>query len=220
MLTKRYRKALKWACKLHEEQARKGSAIPYVSHLLAVSSLVIEHGGNEDQAIAALLHDAIEDQQVTDDELEGRFGPTVQSIVRACTDADTTPKPPWRARKVAYIEHLADAPAEALLVSLADKVHNARSIAADVERVGDDYFEVFTGKADGTRWYYRRLLEAFERRADELPAETVDGRSVPGGRSLLRDLRTSVERMGADEANARAYEEQALPTVEGLPSEL
>jgi len=201
-LSEAYDEALVWAAGLHRAQERKGSGIPYLSHLLAVSGLVMEHGGDEEQAIAGLLHDSIEDQGVTDAEIEDRFGARAAVIVRACTDADTDPKPPWRARKEAYIAHLATAPADALLVSLCDKVHNARTIAADIERRGEAYFDVFTGGPDGTRWYYRRLLDAFERRSGQLPAES----DCLGGRSLLTDLATSAERIGATEAVAAAYD--------------
>lgn len=203
-LTVRYDQALVWAAELHRHQQRKGTGIPYVSHLLAVSSLVLQHGGDEDQAVAGLLHDSIEDQGVTDEQIDQRFGARVATMVRACTDADTMPKPPWRERKVAYIAHLAGAPADALLVSLADKAHNARTIAEDVARAGDAYFGNFLGGRDGTRWYYRRLLDAFTARADELPAE--DER--PGGASLLVDLAGSLDRFGATPAAADAYERE------------
>src|SRR5581483_9993045 len=148
----------------------------------------------EDQAIAGLLHDSIEDQGVTDEDIASRFGDRVAAIVRACTDAETFPKPPWHARKVAYIEHLAHSPSDSLLVSLADKVHNGRALAADVARDGDAYFERFAGGAAGTRWYYRRLADAFAARADL---------NAP---SLLAEYAAVIERFGATKAAAATYE--------------
>lgn len=201
--TERFDSALQWASRKHCDQERKGTSIPYVSHLLAVSSLVMEHGGDEDQAIAALLHDAIEDQGVTDAEIAERYGQRVAEIVRACTDADTVPKPPWRERKRAYIDHLADAPGDALLVSLADKTHNARCIAADVARDGDDYFARFSGGVLGTRWYYRRLFDAFQARVRDLPADRA-GR--PGAPGLLAEYERVIGTFGATPAAAVEYE--------------
>ena len=125
--------ALDYAADAHQTQARKGSTIPYLSHLLGVSSLVIEYGGDEDQAIAGLLHDAIEDCGAKHEAIiSDRFGPRVARIVRACTDADSFPKPPWRARKEAYLRHLETADRDALLVSCCDKLHNARTIVTDL----------------------------------------------------------------------------------------
>lgn len=198
-LSDRFDHALVWAADLHREQTRKGRPVPYVSHLLAVSSLVLEYGGDEDQAIAGLLHDAIEDQGVTDAEIADRYGERVARIVRACTDSDTIPKPPWRERKAAYIDHLADMPAEALLVSLADKVHNARSLAADVDRAGDAYLERFSGGTAGTRWYYRRLADAFGHRIS--PDSPLSG--------LFAEFQRALERFGVTEAAAAVYESDA-----------
>ncbi len=214
-LTEQFDDALAWAAELHRFQSRKGQEIPYLSHLLAVAGLVVEHGGDEDQAIAALLHDAIEDTPATQADIEGRFGPRVAGIVVACTDADAQPKPPWLARKEAYINHLATARSDALLVSLADKVHNARTIATDHARVGDDYFKVFKGKADGTRWYYRRLADVYEARSNELPPEQVDGRSRPGGAGLLDEYLRAIGRIGATTEAAEAFEAHSREWVEG-----
>ena len=205
-VTPRFLEAVNWAAELHDAQRRKGQDIPYLTHLLAVAGLVIEHGGDEDQAIAGLLHDAIEDTNTSDDEIADRFGARVATIVRACTDADVIPKPPWLERKRAYIAHVEHMPAHALVVSLADKVHNARTIASDVARVGDVYFEVFKGKADGSRWYYRRLADAFILREAELPSESLDGKYVPGGAGLLQEYLVAVERIGATEQVAAEFE--------------
>lgn len=152
--------------------------MPYVHHLLAVTALVGEHGGDEDQVIAALLHDSIEDciGEVPDvhQQIEARFGPKVLEIVLACTDADTLPKPPWRARKEAYIERLRvrELGDPALLVSLADKVHNAHSILRDYRQIGDQLWSRFRGGREGTLWYYRELANVFaDKRLGRLAVE-------------------------------------------------
>jgi (p)ppGpp synthase/HD superfamily hydrolase len=162
ILSDRFESALVYANQLHRTQIRKGSNIPYISHLLSVAALVLEHGGDENGAIAALLHDAIEDQggEATRQEILAKFGEEVAAIVVACSDADTIPKPPWRQRKEAYIEHFRHAPIEVRRVSLADKLHNARSILSDWYRVKDEIWNRFTGKKEGTLWYYRSMVEA------------------------------------------------------------
>nr|WP_255591632.1 HD domain-containing protein [Geminicoccus harenae] len=175
--TDRFDDALGYASRLHRAQLRKGTRIPYVAHLLAVAAMVIEHGGDEDQAIAALLHDAAEDQggAATLRAIEGRFGAGVAAIVADCTDSWVEPKPPWRTRKAAYLEGLHHKPARSLLVSLADKTHNARAILADRWQVGEAIWDRFTGGRDGTLWYYDGLARAFQATlpgplADELAA--------------------------------------------------
>ncbi len=169
--------ALVYASEIHRTQERKASEVPYVSHLLGVASLVIEEGGTQIQAIAALLHDAVEDQGGLPrlEEIRARFGRGVADIVEACTDTTQEPKPPWRRRKEEYLARLPSAPPDALLVSVADKVHNARSILTDLRTGGVGVFERFTGGRDGTLWYYRTLvgiyrsLEGFDSRLiDEL----------------------------------------------------
>lgn len=167
----RFDDALTLAHDLHRDQVRKGSGVPYITHLLGVASLVGENGGTEDQVIAALLHDAIEDCiDVRPDirtEIGDKFGDEVLAIVEACTDSDTIPKPPWRARKVEYLERLARKPAgsPALIVSKADKLHNLRSIVRDYRVVGDELWSRFKGGRDGTIWYYRELSAIFARLA-------------------------------------------------------
>ena len=207
-LTSRYGKALKWAAELHVEQARKGTTIPYVSHVLAVSGLVLEHGGNEDQAIAGLLHDAIEDCDVSEEEIEARFGSAVARIVVACSDTDVFPKPPWLERKEAYLAHLPSVDADVLLVSLADKLHNVRTLAEDLERDGEQTLARFRGGSEGTRWYYRRLLEVYQARKAELPPDEIVGNGLarPGGGSLLREMRIAARRIGATSKVAAAFE--------------
>ncbi len=162
-LTSRFDQAFDYACELHAGQYRKGTSIPYISHLMSVSALVLEHGGDEDEAIAGLLHDAIEDQggDKTRQEIRRRFGDRVTDIVDGCTDAETDPKPAWKERKVAYIAHIADASASVRLVSNADKLHNARSILSDYRLVGDEVWKRFTASREETLWYYRSLVSAF-----------------------------------------------------------
>ncbi len=159
----RFDEAFAYASRLHARQKRKGTNIPYVAHLLAVTAIVLEYGGGEDEAIAALLHDAIEDQggPATRAEIRRRFGEHVVAIVDGCTDADTVPKPPWRQRKEAYVAHIGGASPSVRLVSAADKLHNARSILADYRRVGEAVWDRFRGGRDGTLWYYRALVDAF-----------------------------------------------------------
>ena len=155
--------AFAFASRLHAGQVRKGTTIPYLSHLLAVTAIVLECGGGEDEAIAALLHDAIEDQggSAIRAEIRHRFGEHVVAIVDGCTDAETVPKPPWRQRKEAYVAHVGDASPSVRLVSAADKLHNARSILADYRRFGEALWDRFRGGRDGTLWYYRALVDAF-----------------------------------------------------------
>jgi len=158
----RLAQGIAFALSIHAEQTRKGTETPYISHLLAVTAIVLEYGGDEEQAIAAMLHDAIEDQGAHQEPvITAHFGPRVARIVRGCTDADTVPKPPWRDRKQAYLDHLADAEPEVLLVSAADKLHNARAICSDLTRHGLAVFDRFKGGRDGTLWYYSTLADRF-----------------------------------------------------------
>lgn len=166
-LTDRFDAALAYASRLHRDQRRKGTDIPYVSHLLSVCALALEDGADEDQAIAALLHDAVEDQDVTVDEIAARFGPRVAAIVADCTDGSTDDRADrsvegWRRRKQAYVAGLAAKPQTSLLVSLADKTHNARAIVTDLAVHGDAIFGRFTGGRDGTLWYYSALADIFD----------------------------------------------------------
>ena len=153
------------AFRIHAAQLRKGTTTPYVSHLLAIAAIVLEHGGDEDQACAALLHDAVEDGGAEwEAVIQDGFGPRVAGIVRACTDADTQPKPPWRARKEAYLAHLDGEGPDALLVSAADKLHNARTIVSDLRTHGTGMFSRFNAGREGTLWYYGALAAVFARR--------------------------------------------------------
>ncbi|MBK1631332.1 phosphohydrolase [Thiohalocapsa halophila] len=163
MLTERFQDALVYATELHATQIRKGSGVPYVSHLLAVAGLVLEAGGDEDAAIAALLHDAAEDQGglATLAEIRRRYGDRVADIVAACSDTFEQPKPPWHQRKRAYIAHLREAPADVRLVSCADKLHNARSISSDHRQLGDAIWTRFNADPEDILWYYREVSAIF-----------------------------------------------------------
>ena len=164
LLSNRFLEAFSMAYKLHNKQTRKGSNTPYIAHLMAVASLVLENGGNENQAIAALLHDTVEDQGGWDTlrDIKNKFGEEVANLVDGCTDAYTHPKPPWKDRKVAYLEKLKTAPDSVVLISLADKVHNARSILHDLQHANDQVWDKFSGGKAGTLWYYQSLANIFD----------------------------------------------------------
>jgi (p)ppGpp synthase/HD superfamily hydrolase len=160
-LTSRFDDALEFAAVRHAGHVRKGTNIPYIAHLLGVASIALEYGANENEAMAALLHDAVEDQKATLQEIRDRFGAAVADIVAGCSDTDVVPKPPWRKRKEAYIAHIPAASHSVQLVSAADKLHNARAILRDYRDVGEALWERFNGGRDGTLWYYRALAELF-----------------------------------------------------------
>jgi (p)ppGpp synthase/HD superfamily hydrolase len=168
-LTEKFDRALLYAAATHSEQKRKGTNIPYLAHLLAVAATVLEYDGDEDMAIAALLHDALEDQGGLPrlEDIRGRFGDRVADIVLACSDSTDTgqSKAPWEARKERYIAHLADLDRDTLLVSLADKIHNARSILRDSRRegIGSKVWDRFKRPKNLTVWYYSALAETFRK---------------------------------------------------------
>jgi (p)ppGpp synthase/HD superfamily hydrolase len=174
-LSARFDAALVLASTLHREQARKASGVPYVAHLLGVASLVLEEGGSEDMAIAALLHDAAEDQggETTLDRISADFGPEVARWVRQSSDAFTLPKPEWEERKRHHLAQIPSADREARLIMLADKVHNARSILADHARIGSGVWERFSVPRERTLWYYLSLLEVFERELSPVLYDTL-----------------------------------------------
>ena len=180
----RFERALVFATQKHAGQHREGTTVPYVAHLLGVANLVLEAGGDEDLAIAALLHDVVEDCGGAPmlREIRRRFGSRVAHIVDGCTDSDLEPKPPWLERKKAYVAHLRTADCDTRLVSAADKLYNVRSIVAAYREVGDRVWERFRGKRDGTLWYYRALLDEFKRK-----------KSNP----LLRELERAVRELEA-----------------------
>jgi (p)ppGpp synthase/HD superfamily hydrolase len=167
-LSRQFEKALVYATRAHGDQTRKKTGIPYIAHILGVTAIAMEYGANETEAIAALLHDAVEDcggeKRLRD--IEKKFGKAVAKIVDGCTDTYETPKPPWRERKEAYLAHLKDSDSATRLVSASDKLHNTRAILAELRRHGLEVFGRFSGKKDGTLWYYRALVTAFREHGD------------------------------------------------------
>ncbi|MBN1640092.1 MAG: HD domain-containing protein [Anaerolineae bacterium] len=164
----RFERAFQYALHLHAEQVRKASGVPYMAHLMSVAALVLEDGGSEEEAIAALLHDAIEDQggDRVRQEIRARFGERVAAIVEGCTDADTMPKPPWRERKERYLASLATATPDVLRVSAADKLHNVRSLLRTYRSQGERVWGAFNGGRSGTLWYQAALARAIAARSD------------------------------------------------------
>lgn len=164
-LGSRFLRAFLFAAEKHSGQTRKASTIPYIAHLMGVASLVLEAGGDEDLAIAALLHDVVEDCGGVPmlKEVRRRFGPRVAKVVDGCTDADIYPKPPWRERKEKYIRRLRQEGPDTRLVSAADKLNNVRSIVSDYRAIGESVWSRFNGGRDGTLWYYRTLRDEFLR---------------------------------------------------------
>lgn len=216
-LTDRYTRAVDLARTLHAGEPRKGTEIPYVAHPLAVSALVLEHGGTEDQAIAALLHDTAEDHggQARVDQIRSDFGDAVADIVAACSDSLTEhadQKAPWWERKVAYLQHLASEPADVALVSAADKVHNARAILTDYRTLGDELWTRFNPNAGraGALWYYSRLSEIL---TDRLAGTSGAGLAAELARTVDAIITLAVEH-GHDPnieiAEGRAHEASVL----------
>lgn len=162
----RLQQAFRYAAEKHAGQTRKKTAVPYLSHLMAVASLVLEAGGDEDLAIAALLHDVVEDCGGIPRlrEVQTKFGPRVAKVVEGCTDSFSDPKPPWLDRKKAYLSRLKNEGAETRLVSACDKLHNVRTLLTDYREQGESVWERFQGKRDGTLWYYRAISDEFRRR--------------------------------------------------------
>ena len=165
-LGSRLQRAFRYAAEKHAGQTRKQTAIPYLSHLMAVSSLVLEAGGDEDMAIAGLLHDVVEDcgGMPRLREVRKEFGARVAKIVEGCTDSYVEPKPEWLQRKEEYLRHLKRADADTRLVSASDKLHNVRTILTDYRQDGESVWERFSGKKEGTLWYYRALSNEYQRR--------------------------------------------------------
>lgn len=190
VLTERFSKALAYAARLHAGQFRKGTARPYIAHLLGVASIVLTHGGDEDEAIAGLLHDAAEDQGglKTLRAIRKKFGARVARIVAGCTDSYSNPKPPWLERKKEYLRHLRRADSSVRLVSAADKLYNVREILSDYRIRRDSVFDRFKGGKKGTLWYYREVARILRRK---------------GPRALVRELGravTELERMAGRRA--------------------
>ncbi len=196
----RFSEALAYAVDAHAGQARKGSDAPYIGHLLGVCALVLDDGGDEDEAIAALLHDAGEDAggRARIDDIRRVFGSRVAAIVEACSDTLETPKPPWRARKEAYVAAAERHERSALHVSLADKLANVRTIVTDYRRHGEALWDRFAGSRDDVLWYYRSLAAVFRRRLPDSPL--VGELEVALGE--LQRLIAERERAGAGAAGA------------------
>jgi (p)ppGpp synthase/HD superfamily hydrolase len=162
----RLQRAFRYAAEKHAGQTRKQTAVPYLSHLMAVASLVLEAGGDEEMAIAALLHDVVEDcgGMPRLREVRKLFGRRVAHIVEGCTDSFGEPKAEWVERKKDYLREVTHADAETRLVSASDKLHNVRTILADYRKDGEAIWARFSGKKEGTLWYYRALSDEFQRR--------------------------------------------------------
>ena len=183
----KFERALLHASQLHKDQLRKGTNVPYITHLLAVASIVGENDGTEDEVVAALLHDAPEDQggEATLRDIRLRFGDEVAEIVDGCTDTYEDPKPPWRERKERYLARLANASDSVRLVSSADKLHNARSVLSDYRLVGEDLWTRFNGKKEGTLWYYRAIVTTLPRESpivEELDRVVTELETLSGAR--------------------------------------
>jgi len=174
--SQKFAQALAYAYRLHALQRRKGTNKPYIGHLMSVASVVIAYGGDEEMAIAALLHDAVEDQGGLKRlrEIRKKFGQRVARIVGGCTDSYSEPKPPWLVRKRSYIATVVMEDADTRMVSAADKLSNARDILQDVRADGDRTFERFQGKKKGTLWYYRTLVAEFRRAGSNPLVEELD----------------------------------------------
>jgi len=164
LLSPRFNSALIYAAELHQEQERKVSGSPYLGHLLRVAGIVLEYGGNEDEAIGALLHDAVEDQggMPVLEEIRRRFGEAVAETVLGCSDAQARPKPPWQQRKQAHVDHVRSASPAVRMVVAADKLDNARSLLREYRIRGESLWNFFHGGRSGTLWYYDAMLAALK----------------------------------------------------------
>jgi len=176
VFSERFARALAYAERLHARQRRKATNKPYIGHLMGVTSIVIAYGGDEEMAIAALMHDAVEDQggEKRLREIRRKFGKRVAHIVDGCTDSYTEPKPPWLARKQEYIARVAGEDGDTRFVSAADKLSNVRDILQDLRVEGDAAFERFQGKKEGTLWYYRALVGEFRKAGGNPLVEELD----------------------------------------------
>lgn len=175
-LTEQFESALVYATRLHAHQTRKISGVPYVAHLLSVAALVLEAGGTEEEAIAALLHDAVEDQggKPIRDDIHQLFGETVLAIIDGCTEWDTPPKPPWQERKQRYLNNLRSASPSVRLVSLADKLHNSRSLLADWLQYGDVIWTNFSAGREKTLWFYQSLVQVYHQTGSDWMTQEIE----------------------------------------------
>jgi len=165
-LSSRFTDAIAFAFEVHREQTKKGSSVPYISHLLEVTGTVLTYGGDEDEAIAALLHDSVEDHSgaVSFASLAKRFGTRVADIVESCSDTSVSPKPPWKSRKERYIKHLHSANESVMIVSAADKLSNARAVMKDYRQIGEKVWTRFNAGKEDQLWYYRSVTAALTQR--------------------------------------------------------
>ncbi len=195
-LPSRFGQALAYADSAHAGQLRKGTTVPYIAHLLGVAALALEHGADEDEAIAALLHDTVEDCGGLDRlrDVRERFGPNVADIVMGCTDATEIPKPPWKERKQTYIHDLQAASPSVLLVVACDKLHNVRSLVLALQHQADDAWRIFKGGKNGTLWYYRAVYNVLAQRGvrpillDDLKASIEEAHGLAGSRVPLSQV--------------------------------
>ena len=190
MKSKRLQKAFTYASNLHAKQKRKGKDVPYISHLMGVAALVLEHGGTENQAIAALLHDAVEDQggRPTLDEIRKRFGDEVAQIVDGCTDERD--EPDWRKRKEGHIAHIRKAEPSVRLVAAADKLHNARAMVADYRTLGENLWKRFNKGKEDQLWYYRKIAATLREIGPSAIADEL-GRVVSELEQLVREANSA-----------------------------
>ena len=193
-LTERFTRAVELALDLHRDQKRKLSATPFAAHLLRVTGIVLEHGADEDTAIAAVLHDAIEDQggPKTRELIRSRFGDRVAGLVDQCSDTDQMPKPPWRDRKEHYLAHLATASRSARLISAADKLDNIRSLLMSYRQSGQAVWQHFRGGREGTLWYYRSVRDTLQKAEpgaliDELSRAVAEFEQAVGEGEMTND---------------------------------
>jgi (p)ppGpp synthase/HD superfamily hydrolase len=175
-LSPQFERALIYATRIHGGKLRKKTRVPYIGHILGVTAIALEYGANETEAIAALLHDAVEDcgGAKRQRDIERKFGKGVARIVEGCTDTDQTPKPPWRERKENYIAHLKRASASTRLVSAAHKLHNSRAILHNLRQEGDNLWSRFNGGKEGALWYYRSLVLAFREHGSDPLIKELD----------------------------------------------
>ena len=202
-LTSAYQDALGFAIQLHAGQTRKDTEIPYFSHVLAVSATVLEFGGTEEEAIAALLHDAVEDAggQTTRKEIAGRFSESIALIVDGCSDNSPEAggkKKPWRIRKNAHIAHLKKAPPSVLLVTAADKLHNVRAIVTDFRYLGDALWDRFNASRDYILWYYGAVVDALDAGDAPLHDRDLNGEATTNLDRLVDELEIAVEDLTVD----------------------
>lgn len=170
-MSRRFVEALEFANEAHGDQARKGTNIPYISHLLIVAGIVLEHGGDEDEAIAALLHDTVEDcgGRTVMEKIRQRFGEKIAGLVDGCTETDIRPKPPWKERKECYIAKIKNSNPSVRLISCADKIHNAQSILYDYRSAGEKVWDRFNSDKKETLWFYRSLVKVYRESGDARP---------------------------------------------------